>query len=687
MLSGTPGYESRPQQLEMARAAARAIENKEIAVVEAGTGTGKSLAYLVPAILWSRERGEPVVVSTRTLNLQQQLLEHDIPRLEPLMDQPIRVAPARGWSNYLCLRRLGALPASGELPPEHEPLVQQLIQALARGAPGVRQHLQVAPDLWARTCADATACSRQACSWYADCYLFRERRELERADVIITNHSLVMADLALKRHGAPGILPRCSCLVLDEAHHLEAVATEHLGRCFSRQEFLRLSEQLYSPGAVEAESGYIPALRARVSGASMDTGRRRRLLAVIDRSILATLPDLGASTESLFEALQAMFTQDEPRMVLTAAHLESDAGVALRREGAVVAGQLERCAEAFRELSLALEEAPVEGASLELQSMSGRFKTMRSDLEFCLFPESENWVYWTQTNRRDSMLVATPLDVGNILSRELFAEVRSAILTSATLAVGKDLRFFEQRVGLDQVSHRVQRLCLESPFDFQRQAYLGVATDMPDPGRRELDHDCVEPLVELMAGIGGRSFVLVTSWRQLRQMERMLRPRLDRRGVQLLVQGEAPGGKLLERFRSRGAYVLLGTDSFWEGVDVPGEALRCVVLARLPFRVPSDPIVQAHSRRIEGRGGNAFEAFLLPLAILKFRQGFGRLVRTATDRGLVLVLDPRIRSRRYGRQFLDSLPGCVRKEGSLLSLVRDGLRWLKGPADPPCRSD
>jgi len=684
-LCDMPGYERREEQLQMAEAVARALEEESILVVEAGTGTGKSLAYLVPGLLWALRYGGPIVVSTRTLNLQQQLMDHDLPRLRDWLPEPPKVVPARGWSNYVCLRRLYGLPGSGEVSAQGEAEAGQLAERLNRGASGVRQHLQVSEEVWSRVCCESTACAKQLCPFYAECYLFKERRELETADVVVTNHSLVMADLALRQQGAPAILPRAACLVLDEAHHLEDVATDHLGRSVGRQSFKRLAAQLYEEKARTLEQpGLLPAVRMRLTRAALVPTERQRLVDMLDRDLIFGVGDLYRAADEFFHFLEAWFPEGELRLLLTKESLATPAGEQIREVAARFGGHLERMGSACHALSLevkGLELGANDASALELAGMAERLKTLRADLEFCLFPDSPDWVYWAQQVQahgtiHDVSLTATPLDVGERLADELFAPCRSLVLTSATLAIGKQLSFYEERVGLKAQEHRLERLCLDSPFDYLRQSYLGVVTDLPEPGTLEFLEQVAPKVAWLVRQLGGRTFLLATSYSMLRQLALRLEPLLAG-SVNLLLQGQESNAAMLERFRSEGQSLLLGTDSFWEGVDVPGDALQCVILARLPFRVPTDPVVQAHCKRIEDAGQSSFSHYQLPQAILKMRQGFGRLIRTGQDRGIVLVLDNRLYHKSYGPDFVRSLPGCVRRKGGLGRLVQDSLRWLR----------
>ncbi len=677
-----PDYEERPEQLEMAMGVARALAEEELLVVEAGTGTGKSLAYLIPCLLWSFKHGQPVIISTRTLNLQQQLLEKDIPLLRDLMDQPFRATAARGWSNYVCLRRLSTVQNSQQLTPELAGEAGQLDEVLSLGAPGIRQKLPVSDSLWSLVHADSHACNRQLCPYYQECYLFRERREMERSELIIANHSLVMADVALRTDGAQGILPKPACWVLDEGHHLEEVANEHLGRSLSLSDLQRLRSNVFDPKGKVNDAGWLPLLRDRLSKAD----EKVRLLECLDRGLLVSLPGFYQVGEEFFfgltqSILAAGLTEVGARATLNSDFFHTPEGEECRRLSEQWAAHMEHVESGARDLHRLLTDLELEvsqGGLVELQSLIERVKSLRANLEFCIFPDSGDWVYWAVATPNNATLGATPLDVGERLAAEFFGPARSMVITSATLAVGKDLGFYEKRVGLDLHPNRIARSLLDSPFDYRQNAYLGVATDLQDPNRADFWERACEALVWLLGQLGGRTFLLTTSYASLRQARDRLSEPLSHLGIRVLAQGQAPPGLLLEEFRRNSRSLLIGADSFWEGVDVVGNDLSCVIITRLPFRVPNDPLVQAHCRRLEEEGLSSFTHYQLPQAILRFRQGFGRLIRSQKDRGIVLVLDSRLYHKSYGPEFLGALPACNRRAGRLAGLVQDAIKWLKG---------
>lgn len=682
VLPQRPHYEERPQQQQLGMAVARALVDKEFLLAEAGTGTGKSLAYLIPALLWALETGQPVVISTRTLNLQQQLMEQDLPLLRKLSQEPFRATLARGWSNYVCLRRLRQAESQELETPELGRELAQLADKLDGGAQGVRQKLVVSDALWPLVQADSSACNRQLCPHFQECYLFQERRELERSQLIVANHSLVMADLSLRQEGAGGILPNPYTWILDEGHHLEEVASEHLGIHLSLGGLRRLRQAIYDPKGRSEGGGSLPGLRQRLSSCGLSAVTRSQLLLLLDQGLLAHLPAFYQSGEEFFEWLKQAIgaLRVEGRVTLNSDFFHTPEGEECRQAAGFWTAQSQRIAEQAQlllEQLVSLEVETQTGGQSELKSLVSRLQQQQQQLEFCLFPEDLDWVYWAQAFSEEVELGATPLDIGERLGRDFFAPAQSVIVTSATLAVSGSLNFFARRVGLEDHSHRVTELLLESPFNFQQCAYLGVATDLPDVNHQRFWESSRDSLLWLLEQLEGRSFFLATSYATLQQARRHLEGPLSERGIALHVQGQAPAAELLRRFRENPRSLLLGVDSFWEGVDIPGDDLQCILLSRLPFRVPTDPIVQAHCRRMEEQGQNAFAHYQMPQAILKFRQGFGRLIRSQRDRGLVLVLDSRLYHKSYGAEFLRSLPPCHRRAGRLPGLVRDAIAWMR----------
>jgi len=635
-----PDYEYRPGQVQMAEAVLRAFEARRHLIVEAGTGTGKTLAYLVPAVAAAVARGGRVVISTGTKNLQEQLMEKDIPFLQRVLPKKFTAAYMKGRSNYVCLSRVKRAESSPILEGLEDVDHFDAVRRWSRDSQsGDRAELTELPEnltFWRHIDARSEICTGQKCADYDACYITRMRQRATDADIVIVNHHLFFADLALRGGEYGQVIPDYSAVVFDEAHQVEDVAAEYFG---------------FQVSNFQVE----------------DMLRDLQMLPVTDVGVNRELTRAAARVSRFAEQFWMGFAR-EARVEEGRFPLAPGTFARRNRAGEVEATPL---GDAYLGLDGALQRMETTLDVLrekppEVENVIRRIREARFHLEFIVAGDDRRYVYWVERRGRGTFLRASPIDVSTLLQDKLFDRVETVVLTSATLASAGSFDFIKQRLGLaapaddedgaeEDGAGKTDELVAPSGYNYEEQAVLYLPPRMPDPRNPDWIERAAAEVVALLNVSKGRAFVLSTSLSGMRALYERVAPEVD---FPCFVQGSMAKAGLLEKFRTTPNAVLFATSSFWQGVDVRGEQLSCVIIDKLPFAVPTDPVVAARQRFIEEHGGSSFYEYSVPQAIITLKQGLGRLIRSATDRGLLAVLDPRLRTAAYGRLFLQSLPPC-----------------------------
>jgi ATP-dependent DNA helicase DinG len=678
-----PDFEDREGQRRMLRLVAERFNEGGVGIVEAGTGTGKSLAYLLPAAEWALRNRERTVISTNTINLQEQLVGKDLPLVERVLGEKLDWALVKGRGNYISIRRahLAAADAPTLFPDGRGEELGALLEWTRTTQDGSLSDLTFSPsdEVWDEVRSDPDVCLRSRCPHFGECFYQRSRRRASQARLLVVNHHLLFTDLAVRRvtdnYRQAAVLPAYRRLVLDEAHNVEDAATSHLGVELTRAGLFRLLTRLERQG-----KGVLAAVAAAAGDQGSELRRR------IEERIRPSLEEARVCLGALIDAVEPFAGGPERgavRLGVPESPVEpADDPEVRERLAAVVAafGQLEReLGELRRRLEPKDPLDELEARSLDLQSVERRLGAAAQGLRLVLDPRASagDLVRWIEVRgrppRENLVMAAAPVEPGKALRESLFSRLDTVLLTSATLATNRRFDFLRRRLGLapqdrtgGEQELEVREALLDSPFDFRKQALLVVPTDLPDAGGHgssELQLETARVTEEVADLTGGGLFVLFTSYRALRGVAAQLRARGVDGRYPLFVHGEDGRARLLDGFVRSGSGILLGTTSFWEGVDVPGQPLRGLIIQKLPFRVPTEPVTSARVEAIEREGRDPFWDFMLPLAALRLKQGFGRLVRSRRDRGVVVLLDDRILRRRYGRYLRDSLPNAPLLKG------------------------
>jgi ATP-dependent DNA helicase DinG len=701
------GFESRPEQQRMLEAVATSFNESKLALIEAGTGTGKSLAYLLPAVYWAVQNKQRVVISTNTINLQEQLVFKDLPLLQDALSLKFKSVLVKGRQNYICLNKVEALEKEGQylIETEERAELKGILEWSHHTADGSRSDLSIQPKLtvWEKVACESDNCARLRCSFYNNCFFYNARREAASADLLIVNHHLLFADLAVRsetgRFTDAAVLPGYSRIILDEAHNVEEVATNYFGSQISKFGLIRLLGRFYNLREREKvrERGLLPFLLIKLKDLQrhIDLPLYTRIVDLIQGRLLTLKEDLVYSTTQTFDDLVTFFESvAEPSL----------AEVKIRFTPKIVAQPewnesilapiqllIQQIGEFHQQLLVLekwLETLPEKvtesllSPTVELGALVDRLEVAAATLGEIFGAPDENQVRWieiadSRSGRRVTLKQA-PLSVAELLRERVFKRLETVIMTSATLTTENQFGYMKGRLGLDKVnSSRLVERILPSSFNYSRQVVLGIPQDIPSPDRPQFADELGRLVLQSVIISDGRALVLFTSYSLLRKIYLELQPALQKAGIRALMQGEAPRHRLTQVFKQDKTSVLFATDSFWEGVDVVGEALENVILTKLPFSVPKEPVIEARVEAIEKAGGNSFLEYSVPQAVIKFKQGFGRLIRSKNDRGSIMIFDRRVLERHYGQIFLDSLPECRLAKGKQSAVFADVKRFFE----------
>lgn len=685
-----PGFEARPQQKEMMRNVLEAFNGNQIALVEAGTGTGKSIAYLIPALLWAIHTGERVLISTNTITLQEQLLHKDIPNLCKALNIGIKAVLVKGMGNYVCKRKVKETEEERLLLTLSEREELEFLYAWEEKThEGSKATIPfaISPSIWDKISAEKDTCNLNQCPFFQDCHFLKARKHANEAQLIISNHNLLFADLAIRadtdNYSGPAVLPNYGKVILDEAHHIEDVATQYFANELSWMDLLRTLARIASEKHGKVQ-GKLPLLKNKIEECFQYQEHSKEVSSILGRINLdfaSFRKEVLQSSAEAFRALHSFIAPSneplgagEQKLRMLAKHLERPEWslVVLPKAKLLVQNTL-KYAQALNSLEHDLKNLKNEkfqeqskGIRFDLNALSLRLHNAAMLLDqFITTQPPASKVRWIETHLLKTMtnvnLVDAELDISGALVEFLFKPFSSIILCSATLTTNQKFYFVRQRLGLTPqlIGQKiVTENIYESPFDYPKQAVLAIPIDMPSPLDPGFLNAAMETIWDAVKASRGAAFVLFTSYSMLKQCHEKMSAQLHEQRYTLLKQGDDNRQTLLEKFKTSPRAVLFGTDSFWEGVDVSGEALRCVIIVKLPFKVPTEPITEARTEAITEKGQDPFFEYSLPNAIVKFKQGFGRLIRNRKDRGCIICLDSRILTKRYGQQFLNSLPDC-----------------------------
>jgi len=689
-------YELRDEQLQMLESVTSSFNDNLISLIEAGTGTGKTLSYLIPAVAWALKNEERVVISTNTINLQEQLIDKDIPLLYNAFEDDFNYSLVKGMRNYLCLLRTETIQEGlFEMADDDEvdPINDILDWAKVTDDGSLSDLSFTPPDsVWDKVSAESDSCLRARCPYYSRCFFYKSRREVASSQLLVVNHHLLFSDLAIKsasESSDAGILPPFKRVIFDEAHHLNDAATSHFGMRATKFGIIRVLRRLKrkSKGGQWKGLIYYTASLATKLVKMYRKGIVNDLLRKVEDLLSSKVDTVDQYASDSFDALYNFclpITQEkeggkeEINLRITEEITGREGWDNIDKKFSILRIRLKELHEEIKAITDILIDYEVES---DIAKLIVEFKGVGNKLDYYsdvistfLSTEDDGFVRWVEGRiGRGGILSGlglSPLDISPTLKDRLYSKCDTVVMTSATMAVNQNFGFLKSALGLED-EQRVDELILPSPFNYEKQLLLTIPNDIPEPGNVGFADAISDLITKALKASNGNALILFTSYTLLETVYKNIYGELESEGILTLKQGAFPRGRLLDKFRIEDNSVLFATDSFWEGVDVPGDALKLVIIARLPFRVPTEPIIEARVEYIESQGLNSFMDYSVPVAVLKFKQGFGRLIRTKTDKGAVLVLDKRVISKFYGKFFLKSLPDCTRIIDSSDNVIRN----------------
>jgi len=686
-------YEYREEQLKMAKTIERGLNEEEKVLIEAGTGTGKTLAYLIPALEWGLANDEKVVVSTNTINLQEQLLKKDLPIVKKVLGKEFKKVIVKGRGNYLCLRKSKNINNTdlGDLTENEMKSLQDIINWSGKTNSGDRNEMdfQVPFKIWEKVASESDICLRNKCPNYEKCFFMKARKQVNDADLLITNHHIYFADLSIRKETGftteYAILPNYEVVIFDEAHNIEKVAKDYFSYEISKYKFNKLMNKIYNyKGEKNQKSGSLPKLLAYAKDINLEKDKVFELNEIFNNEIVSLHKNLYEKMNDLFIKMMLIYNRNkketEVNIRLKKEEIETfewqeEIVVRLEEIKNVYSAYLKNIIKIQKILD-AEELEDEEGLINDTYKYIERLKSFFETIDFVFELEDEQYVYWMSINPKinNIKMVATPLKITEELSDVLYNNLDNIIFTSATLAIENSFEYFKESIGLKE---NVIEEIIDSPFDYGKQMQVIIPTDIKLPNDPQYIDNIKGLIEDLINYTKGNTFLLFTSYSMLNYLYYKIRGSLERKGFELLVQGQYPRHKLLEIYKNSKKPVLFGTSSFWEGVDVRGEKLSSVMIIKLPFKVPSDPIVEATIEKMKNEGKNPFMDYQIPEAIIKFKQGIGRLIRSKDDKGIITILDGRVIQKRYGKKFLHSLPKNARIISLKTNEIIQGIKNFK----------